>query len=157
MKTKYQTALENSEIPQFFKGIGQYFSPDPDWGDHLHIRNWSDICLYLETKDDANKILEISFVEYLESLQNSYEDAESLAYNISGYYYSRKSHAFMSKNNYDLLHAIGEKEKYIIVQLFKTLRKEYTAQNIAKPVITLNHLLDRIRTNGCGVNVEKLW
>ncbi|MCF5031318.1 hypothetical protein [Pseudomonas syringae] len=112
MKNKSQIALENSETPEFFEGAGQYFSPDPDWGDHLHIRNWRELCECLKTKNDANKILENSFIEYLNSLKKTYHDAESLAYNISGYYSMRKDYPFMSSGGYDLIKAIPAKKNH---------------------------------------------
>ncbi len=159
MKNKFQIALKNSEIPEFFKGAGQYFSPDPDWAVHLHIRNWRDLCEYLEnldTKNDENQILENSFIVYLNSLKQSYDDAESLAYNISGYYSMREDYAFMSRDGYDLIKALNPEKKSIIGKLFRLLRRDYHSQNIGKPVITLEKLLDRIRNNGCTLDLEKL-
>lgn len=156
MKNKFQVALKNSETSEFFKGIGQYFSPDPDWGDHLYIRNWRDICEYLKSKSDGNNILENSFIEYLNSLKQSYSDAESLAYNISGYYSMRKDYPFMSDDGYDLIKTLAPENKTIIGKLFRLLRRDYISHNVGKPVITLGNLLDRIRNNGCTLDLEKL-
>lgn len=156
MKTKYQIALENGELPEFFKGSGQYFSRDPDWGVHLYINNWQGLCGFLQSKSDPNKTLETSFTEYLHSLKNEYSDAESLIFNISSYYSMRKDYAFMSNNNYDLIEQLNNGDKAIIGELFRLLRNEYATQNIGKPVINLDTLLSRIRNNGCSIDLEKL-
>ncbi|MBV1809869.1 hypothetical protein [Pseudomonas viridiflava] len=155
MKYKFEIALENSEVPDFFKGIGHYFSPDPDWGEHLHIRNWRDLCEYLKSYNDANEILANSFIKYLDSLRQSYTDAESLAYNISGYYSMRKDYPFMSEGGCDLIKTLAS-EKIIIGELFRLLRRDYLSHNIGRPVITLETLLDRIRHDGCTLDLEKL-
>ncbi|KAB0503571.1 hypothetical protein [Pseudomonas lini] len=156
MKTKYQIALENGELPELFKGSGQYFWRDPDWGVHLYINNWQGLCGFLQSKSDPNKTLELSFAEYLHSLKNEYNDAESLISNISSYYSMRKDYEFMSNSNYDLIEQSNNGEKTIIGRLFRLLRNEYATQSIGKPVITLDVLLSRIRNNGCSIDLEKL-
>ncbi len=57
------------------------------------------------------KTLELSFAEYLHSLKNEYNDAESLISNISSYYSMRKDYEFMSNSNYDLIEQSNNGEK----------------------------------------------
>ncbi|MHC8326261.1 hypothetical protein [Pseudomonas sp. LB1P83] len=156
MKTKFQIALENNEPAEFFKGQGQYFSRDPDWGDHLYINNWQGLCGHLKLKDNPNEILLEVFSKYLISLKNTYEDADSLLLNISCYYSMRKDTPFMSADGFDLVSNLNEPNKKIIGDLFRILRSEYAKKNVGKPVISLDQFLSEIKTNGCKVDLEKL-
>jgi hypothetical protein len=156
MKTKFQIALENNEPSEFFKGQGQYFSRDPDWGDHLYINNWQGLCGYLKSEENPNKILLDAFSKYLASLQSRYEDADSLLLNISCYYLMRNDTSFMSEDSFDLIASLSERNKKIIGELFRLLRREYANQNAGKPVISLDQFLSEIKTNGCQFDLEKL-
>ncbi|KAF2391645.1 MULTISPECIES: hypothetical protein [Pseudomonas] len=156
MKTKFQIALENNECPEFFKGQGQYFSRDPDWGDHLYINNWQGLCGYLKLKENPNKILLDAFREYLTSLQISYEDADSLLLNISCYYLLRHDASLISEDNFDLIANLSDHHKKTIGELFRLLRREYDIQNASKPVISFDQFLSEIKTNGCHFDLEKL-
>jgi hypothetical protein len=156
MKTKFQIALEKNEPSEFFKGQGQYFSRDPDWGDHLYINNWQGLCGYLKSEENPNKILLDAFSKYLASLQSRYEDADSLLLNISCYYLMRNDTSFMSEDSFDLIASLSERNKKIIGELFRLLRREYANQNAGKPVISLDQFLSEIKTNGCQFDLEKL-
>ncbi|WP_223526300.1 hypothetical protein [Pseudomonas sp. BF-B-26] len=156
MKTKFQIALENNEPSEFFKGQAQYFSRDPDWGDHLYINNWQGLCGYLKPEENPNKILLDVFSKYLTSLQSRYEDADSLLLNISCYYLMRNDTSFMSEDSFDLIASLSERNKKIIGELFRLLRREYANQNAGKPVISLDQFLSEIKTNGCQFDLEKL-
>jgi hypothetical protein len=156
MKTKFQIALENNEPSEFFKGQAQYFSRDPDWGDHLYINNWQGLCGYLKSEENPNKILLDVFSKYLTSLQSRYEDADSLLLNISCYYLMRNDTSFMSEDSFDLIASLSERNKKIIGELFRLLRREYANQNAGKPVISLDQFLSEIKTNGCQFDLEKL-
>lgn len=155
MKTKFQIALENNEPSEFFKGQGQYFSRDPDWGNHLYINNWQGVCGYLKSKDNSNKILLEAFSKYLTSLRSSYEDADSLLLNISCYFLIRNDTSFMSENRFDLIASLIERNKKTIGELFRLLRREYANQNAGKPVISLDQFLSQIKANGCRFDLEK--
>ena len=156
MKTKFQIALENNEPSEFFKGQSQYFSRDPDWGDHLYINNWQGLCGYLKSEENPNKILLDVFSKYLTSLQSRYEDADSLLLNISCYYLMRNDTSFMSEDSFDLIASLSERNKKIIGELFRLLRREYANQNAGKPVISLDQFLSEIKTNGCQFDLEKM-
>lgn len=156
MKTKFKIALENNEPSEFFKGQGQYFSRDPDWGDHLYINNWQGLFGHLKSKESPNSILLDVFSKYLTSLQSRYEDADSLLLNISCYYLTRNATSFISEDSFDLITNLSEKNKKTIGKLFRLLRREYTNQNAGKPVISLEQFLSKIKTNGCNFNLEKL-
>ncbi|GFM82498.1 hypothetical protein PSCICN_31900 [Pseudomonas cichorii] len=156
MKTNFQIALEKNEAPDFFNGQGQYFSRDPDWGDHLYISNWQGVCGYLKQKEQPNKILLEAFNEYLQSLRISYEDADSLLLNISCYYSMRADTSFMSADDFDLILALDSASKKIIGELFRLLRREYAAHNAGSPVISFDQFLSEIKDNGCKIDLEKL-
>ena len=156
MKTKFQTALEKNELPEFFKGQGEYFSRDPDWGDHLHINNWQGLCGFLKQKEQPANILLKAFSEYLQSLQITYKDADSALLNISCYYSIRADTSFMSTDDFDLILALDSGSKKIIGELFRLLRREYAAHNAGNPVISFDQFLSEIKDNGCTVDVEKL-
>jgi hypothetical protein len=130
---KISTSNGNTEPAEFFKGQGQYFFPDPDWGDHLYINNWQGLCGHLKLKDNPNEILLEVFSKYLISLKNTYEDADSLLLNISCYYSMRKDTPFMSADGFDLVSNLNEPNKKIIGDLFRILRSEYAKKTPANP------------------------
>ncbi len=46
MISNFEKALSKNEIPEYFRGIGTYFTKDPDWGTQLHIINWEGLCFF---------------------------------------------------------------------------------------------------------------
>ena len=57
MKTTFEIALDLHEISDFFKGNGQYFARSSDWGDHLFISNWQEMCSVLKNQKAAQNLL----------------------------------------------------------------------------------------------------
>ncbi|MCL6309635.1 hypothetical protein QQL38_25780 [Pseudomonas syringae] len=156
MKTKFQIALEKNEFPEFFKGQNEYFSRDPDWGDHLYINNWQGLCGYLKLKENPNRILFDAFGAYLDSLDINYQSADSLLLNIGCYYLLRTETSFMSENGFDLIQKLDDAQKEKIGKLFRLLRKEYDIKNAGKPVISFDNFLLEIKSNGCTIGLENL-
>ncbi|MCD5989307.1 hypothetical protein KDX30_15490 [Pseudomonas sp. CDFA 553] len=154
MKTKFQIALEKKELSAFFKGQGEYFSRDPDWGDHLYINNWQGLCNYL--KHSPSNVLLDAFSIYLQSLKPCYKDADSLLLNISCYYLMRSDTQLMSSENFDLVTELNKDNKKIVGELFRILRRDYASKNMGKPVISLDQFLSEIKANGCVVELENL-
>ncbi|WP_122575159.1 hypothetical protein [Pseudomonas viridiflava] len=156
MKTKFQIALEKNEFPEFFKGQNEYFSRDPDWGDHLYINNWQGLCGYLKPKENPNQILLRAFSAYLDSLHINYQNADSLLLNISCYYLLRTEINFMSENDFELIQKLDHAQKEKVGKLFRLLRKEYDQKNAGKPVISFDNYLSEIKSNGCTIDLETL-
>lgn len=155
-KTRFEIALESNEMPPFFKGHGIYFSYDREWGEHLYINNWQGLCGYLKSYDAPNPLLEKSFIEYLDTLEDRYEDADSLLLNIHCYYHMRVDTPFMSADGYDLINALSPAHQRTVGELFRRLRNEYAIQNADRPVITFDDFLNRLKKFGCTVDLERL-
>ncbi|WP_262138491.1 hypothetical protein [Pseudomonas sp. Marseille-Q5117] len=64
MKTTFETALELHETPNFFRGKGQYCARGSDWGDHLFISNWQEMCGVLKHQKAAQSLLTAIFEDY---------------------------------------------------------------------------------------------
>lgn len=94
MKTTFEKALDQHEISDFFKGNGIYFARGSDWGDHLYISNWQEMCSVLKKQKAANSLLTTIFEEYINHLNENYVDAASLLSNISAYYILKKKTPF---------------------------------------------------------------
>ncbi|GFM66092.1 hypothetical protein PSCICJ_22100 [Pseudomonas cichorii] len=156
MKNRFEIALDQDEITDFFKGNGIYFARGSDWGDHLYISNWQVMCGILKTQKPAQSLLTNLFEEYLRYLGDSYKDAESLLFNISAYYGLKRKLPFLSADNYDLLDSLDEKSKHIVGQTFRRLRKEYDLENKDLPATAFDQLIERIRKNGCNISLEDL-
>ena len=125
MKTTFETALDLHEISDFFKGNGQYFARGSDWGDHLFISNWQEMCSVLKNQKAAQNSLTSILEDYAKYLKEDYSDAEVLLSNISAYYTLKNKIAFLSSNSYDLIESLDERSKKDIGKLFRLLRQQY--------------------------------
>ncbi|QBX42308.1 hypothetical protein E4T63_17650 [Pseudomonas fluorescens] len=156
MKTTFETALDLHETSDFFKGNGQYFARDSDWGDHLSISNWQEICSVLKNQKAAQNLLTSIFEDYAEYLKEDYSDAEGLFSNISAYYTLKNKIAFLSSNSYDLIESLDERSKKNIGKLFRLLRQQYDLKNKDLPKYTFDEEIKRLRLKGCTLNLEQL-
>lgn len=156
MKTTFETALDQHEISDFFKGNGIYFARAPEWGDHLYISNWQEMCSVLKAQTAAQSLLTTIFEEYVEYLNESYEDAEGLFSNIAAYYIARSMFPFLSNDNYDLIENLNNKSKEYIGRSFRLLRTEYDAKNKDLPKYSFEQEIQRIKKNGCTLELETL-
>lgn len=95
MTPNFEIALNKNQFPDYFKGNGQFFTRDPDWGTQLHIINWQGLCTYLEPLETSIEILKDAFSEYLNSVELTKNDASDLLENIGCYYYLRNKHPFL--------------------------------------------------------------
>ncbi|GFM68996.1 hypothetical protein PSCICJ_51140 [Pseudomonas cichorii] len=75
MRSNFETALNRNEFPDYFRGLKNYFSPDPDWGTQLHIRNWAGLCCFIKTHKTPDLILNNAFSKYLDTVTISLQDA----------------------------------------------------------------------------------
>ena len=156
MKTTFETALDQHEISDFFKGNGIYFARGSEWGDHLHISNWQEMCSALKTQTTAQSLLTTIFEEYATYLNENYEDAEGLLSNITAYYIARSMFPFLSADNYDLIESLNNKSKKNIGRLFRLLRKEYDTKNKDLPKYSFEQEIQKIKRNGCAIELESL-
>ncbi|MGG2019095.1 hypothetical protein AB1J88_03540 [Pseudomonas sp. S8] len=156
MKTTFETALDLHEISDFFKGNGQYFARDSDWGDHLFISNWQEMCSVLKNQKAAQNLLTSIFEDYAKYLKEDYSDAEGLFSNISAYYTLKNKITFLSSNSYDLIESLDERSKKDIGKLFRLLRQQYDLKNKDLPKYTFDEEIKRLKLKGCTLNLEQL-
>lgn len=156
MKTMFETALDQHEISEFFKGNGIYFARGSDWGDHLHVSNWAEICNVLKTQKATRNLLTTIFEEYARYLNENYEDAEGLLSNITAYYIIKTRHPFLSDDNYDLIKSIDNKSKEQIGRLFRLLRKEHDIKTKELQMLSFEQRLQKLKINGCPIDLESL-
>ncbi|WP_415769799.1 hypothetical protein [Pseudomonas sp. LB3P38] len=156
MKTTFETALDQHEISNFFKGDGIYFARGSEWGDHLYISNWQEMCGVLKTQNAAQSLLTTIFQEYVRYLDENYEDAEGLLSNIAAYYIARGMFKFLSADNYDLIDSLETKNKENIGRLFRLLRKEYDIKNKDLPNYSFDQEIQKLKSNGCTIELEAL-
>lgn len=156
MKTTFETALDQHEISDFFKGNGIYFARGSEWGDHLYISNWQEMCSVLKTQTAAQNLLTTIFEEYVKYLDESYEDAEGLFSNIAAYYIARSMFPFLSADNYDLIESLNNKSKEQIGRSFRLLRNEYDTKNKNLQKYSFEQEVQKIKRNGCTIELETL-
>ena len=156
MKTTFETALDLHEISDFFKGNGQYFARGSDWGDHLFISNWQEMCSILKNQKAAQNLLTSIFEDYAKYLKEDHSDAEGLFSNISVYYTLKNKIAFLSSNSYDLIESLDERSKKNIGKLFRLLRQQYDLKNKDLPKYTFDEKIKRLKLKGCTLNLEQL-
>ncbi|MHA3736985.1 hypothetical protein ACXR0M_15140 [Pseudomonas sp. Eth.TT006] len=156
MKTTFETALDLHEISDFFKGKGQYFARGSDWGDHLFISNWQEMCSVLKKQKAAQNLLTAIFEDYAKYLEENYSDAEGLFSNISAYYTLKNNIPFLSNNNYDLVESLDEKSKKNIGKLFRLLRQQYDLKNKDLPKYKFDEEIKRLKLKGCTLDLEQL-
>ncbi|MBI6946504.1 hypothetical protein [Pseudomonas koreensis] len=156
MKTTFETALDLQEISDFFKGNGQYFARDSDWGDHLFISNWQKMCSVLKNQKAAQNLLTSIFEDHTKYSKENYSDAEGLFSNISAYYTLKNKIAFLSSNSYDLIESLDERSKKNIRKLFRLLRQQYDLKNKDLPKYTFDEEIKRLRLKGCTLTLRTL-
>jgi len=156
MKTTFETALDLHEISEFFKGNGQYFARGSDWGDHLFISNWQEMCSILKNQKAAQNLLTSIFEDYAKYLKEDHSDAEGLFSNISVYYTLKNKIAFLSSNSYDLIESLDERSKKNIGKLFRLLRQQYDLKNKDLSKYTFDEEIKRLRLKGCTLSLEQL-
>ncbi|MHC8394210.1 hypothetical protein ACYZT8_11200 [Pseudomonas sp. LB3P93] len=156
MKTTFETALDQHEISDFFKGNGIYFARGSDWGDHLYVGNWAGMCSILETQKAAQGLLTTIFEEYARHLNENYEDAEGLLSNITAYYITRQKYPFLSADNYDLIKSLDNKSKENIGRLFRLLRKEHDKITKDLQMLSFEQRLQKLKSNDCTIDLESL-
>lgn len=154
MMTTFEIALNQHEIPEFFKGEGVYFARGSDWGDHLYISNWQEMFSVLKQQKAAENLLTRVFEEYVKSLNEKYTDAEKLLCNIKAYYAISEKSSSLAIDNYDLIDTLDEKSKSIIGRMFRLLRLDYDKNRETTAKHTFEEMLERMKSNGCLYDFE---
>ncbi|MET0774758.1 MAG: hypothetical protein ABWZ65_04610 [Pseudomonas mandelii] len=156
MKTTFETALDQHEVSDFFKGNGIYFARGSEWGDHLHVNNWQGMCSVLKTQKAAQSLLTNIFEEYVKHFKENYDDAAGLFANISAYYSVKSMYHFLSDDNYDLIDDINNESKKNIGKLLRLLRKEYDEKTKNLQMLSFEQQLQKLKRNGCNIDLESL-
>ncbi|MFW9080179.1 hypothetical protein ACOI9X_13015 [Pseudomonas sp. P2757] len=156
MKTTFETALDQHEISEFFKGEGIYFARGSDWGDHLHVSNWQEMCSVLKNQKAPQSLLTKIFEDYAKYLNEDYSDAEGLLSNISAYYTLKSKIPFLASDSYDLIESLDEKAKKNIGKLFRLLRQEYDIKNRDLPKYKFDEEIKRLKAKGFLFELESL-
>ncbi|WP_347903486.1 hypothetical protein [Pseudomonas purpurea] len=156
MTTSFEIAASNNEFPEYFRGTGQYFTRDPDWGTQLHIINWQELCAFLKTHATPGPTLKQAFSEYLGTVEATQEDASSLLENIGCYYYMRKKSPALSSNGFDLVRDMTDEEKQTLSRLIRFLRNEMTTTATPQALQFFNVKLARLVRDGGPENIEDL-
>ncbi|MBX8483668.1 MULTISPECIES: hypothetical protein [Pseudomonas syringae group] len=156
MRSNFETALNRNEFSDYFRGLKNYFSPDPDWGTQLHIRNWAGLCSFLKTHKTPDLILNNAFSKYLDTVTISLQDAEDLFENIGCYYYMRKKSPALSVNGFDLLLNLPDAQRQKTSETISFLRQELTRSNNTQKIELFNQDMERLISDGGPKDLENL-
>lgn len=156
MTSNFEIASKKNEFPDYFRGNGQYFTPDPDWGTQLHIINWQGLCGYLTPLNNSTEILRDAFSEFLNSIEPTKNDANDLLENIGCYYYLRNKHPFLSKDGFDLVRDSTDSYKQKISLVMSFLRKTVTTNNDPQELELYNRRMSKLINDGGPANIDNL-
>ena len=97
-KMKYnllKVAIEADEIGDFFRGNGKYFKPSSDYGGHVHGAHMGGAARVFAEESSSNAmIFDKIFLEFLNDLTVSKEDAGHLLANLSSYFAQKNRGGF---------------------------------------------------------------
>lgn len=156
MINNFKIALSKRELPDYFRGKGEYFTRDPDWGTQLHIINWQGLCAFLKTSSNAEGLLKTSFGLYVNSVILTKDDANDLLENIGCYYYLRNKSSILSENGFDLIRDADDENKRKISEVMRFLKKEMSANNNVHELELFNRRMRRLLDDGGPADIENL-
>ncbi len=156
MRSNFETALNRNEFPDYFRGLKNYFTPDPDWGTQLHIRNWAGLCSFIQTHKTPDLVLNNAFSKYLDTVTLSLEDAEDLLENIGCYYYMRKKVPALSVNGFDLILNLPSAQRRKISEIIGFLRQELARSNNTQGIERFNQDMKKLIGDGGPKDIENL-
>lgn len=156
MTSNFEIALNKNEFPDYFRGKGEYFTRDPDWGTQLHIRNWQDSSVFLKPLNNSTDILKNAFSLYLSTVELTITDAHDLLENIGCYYYLRTKQPYLSKNGFDLIRDANNNEKRRISKTMSFLKKTVAINNIPENLELFNRRVNMLIKNGGPDNITNL-
>lgn len=156
MTSNFEIALNKNEFPDYFRGKGEYFTRDPDWGTQLHIRNWQDSSVFLKPLNNSTEILKNAFSLYLITVELTITDAHDLLENIGCYYYLRTEQPYLSKNGFDLIRDANNDEKRRISKTMSFLKETIETNNIPENLELFNRRVNMLIKNGGPDNITNL-
>lgn len=156
MNSNFEKALNRDEFPDYFRGIGIYFTKYPDWGTQLHIVNWQGLCGFLKAQKNPQPTLENAFKKYINTIKYSVEDANDLLENIGCYYYMRKKIPALSANGFDLIRNMPGKEKQTISKSMIFLHQELTKSNNKQGLGLYKQRMTKLISDGGPNDIENL-
>lgn len=147
---KFERAVNNNEIRAYFKGEGDYFSPEEgNMGYHNEILNFIGMMSYLENKAHPYQLLVKYFKLNLSSFKEDVLDAWSLFRNIACYYNLRKDNCYFFTQNEDLIDELTAEEKKKIGVLCRYLRENLDKVPGPAQIYPIDKHFEFIRKNGC--------
>ncbi|RMO18730.1 hypothetical protein ALQ47_01093 [Pseudomonas cichorii] len=156
MRSNFETALNRNEFPDYFRGLKNYFTPDPDWGTQLHIRNWAGLCSFIKTHKTSDLVLNNAFSKYLDTVTLSLKDAEDLLENIDCYYYMCKKVPALSVNGFDLILNLPSAQRRKISEIIGFLRQELARSNNTQGIERFNQDMKKLIGDGGPKDIENL-
>ena len=148
--SKFERALSNNEISAFFKGEGEYFSPEEfNMGYHNELINWQGMLAYLEEKETPFELLVKYFRLYLSSLKEDPLDAWGLFNNIGCYYDLRKDNCYFLTQNEDLIDELTAEEKKKIGVLYRYLKENFDKVPGAAQMYPIDKQFEFTLKKGC--------
>ena len=126
MKGDFERAVNNNEIIAFFKGEGDYFSPN-EWlrGNHSYMTNWMGMMANLEKEENSYQLLVKYFKLYLSSLKEDVLDAWGLFINLDCFYGLQKDNSYFLTQHDDLISELTAEEKKKIGVLCRYLKDNF--------------------------------
>ena len=147
---KFEQAVNNNEITAYFKGEGDYFSPEEgNMGYHNEILNFTGMMSYLENKAHPYQLLVKYFRLYLSSLKEDVLDAWSLFNNISCFYTLRRYNPFFLTQNDYLIDQLTAEEKKKIGVLYRYLRENFDKVPGAAQMYPIDKQFEFTLKKGC--------
>ncbi|MBX8607939.1 hypothetical protein OH708_17745 [Pseudomonas capsici] len=156
MRSNFETALNRNEFPDYFRGLKNYFIPDPDWGTQLHIMNWQGLCGFLKTHKTPDLVLNNAFGKYLDTVTINLKEAEDLFENIGCYYYMCKKVPALSANGFDLVLSLSSAQRQKVSESIRFLRQELTRSNNTQGIELFNQEMERLIGDGGPKDIENL-
>lgn len=84
--------VERGETESFFKGLGDYFVRDPEWGVHVYAAHYgSHVQDFVNLRHENQLIFEDSFIDFVKSLKANTDDADHFFGNLSAIIYWKKN------------------------------------------------------------------
>ncbi|WP_032700017.1 hypothetical protein [Pseudomonas syringae] len=156
MISNFEKALNRNELPEYFRGMGIYFTRDPDWGTQLHAINWSGLCSFLKTQKKPDTLLKNAFTTYVLSIEGTVEDPNNLLENIACYYHMKKKAPILSEKNLDLVRDLGPKATKKISESIRLLKKEISNSSDNQDIESYNAKIKKLAKDGGPKNIENL-
>ena len=154
---KFERAVNNNEIILFFKGEGDYFSPEEgNMGYYNEILNFIGMMSYLENKAHPYQLLVKYFKLNLSSFKEDVLDAWSLFRNIACYYNLRKDNCYFFTQNEDLIDELTAEEKKKIGVLYRYLKENFDKVPGAAQMFPIEKQFGFTRKNGCSYDLFSL-